>query len=144
MIRTSEQFWNEFHKKRWDFIGSYDEIKEQESKMLEEWYNEMAVGDHCHICHYSDVSPVTVVKRTAKTITVRYDKAERDPEWKPEWIPGGFSAYCTNNDEQRWIISEDLDGKTDVFRWSKVYNVFRNKHGEKLFPEWRKHYDYNF
>lgn len=107
-----------------------------------EFWNELEVGDHAHICHYSDISPVTVVKRTAKTITVRYDNAKLDSNWKPEFVVGGFSAHCINNDDQKWIITENPNGKTETFRLRNV--GWRNSANEKLYPEWMKHYDYNF
>lgn len=146
MKRTTAQFFEEYHEARWHFTGTYDERREQELKMFQDWYDEMEVGDHCHIAHWSDVSPCTIIKRTKTTITVRYDKATRKESWKPEWIPGGFSAVCLNNNDQddAWIIEEDEAGRTDIFRWSKRYNCFKNKCDEKLFPEWAKFYDYNF
>ena len=142
MKRTSKEFFEQYHTARWNFTGTYDERVEKEHQMFMDWWNELEVGDHAHIQHYSDVSPVTVIKRTAKTITVRYDKAESDPNWKPEFEVGGFSAHCTNNDEQKWIITEDPNGRTDTFRLRKC--GWRNSADEKLFPEWAKHYDYNF
>lgn len=133
-----------YHKARWELTGTYEERRAAEAKMFADWYNEMDVNEHAHIQHYSDVSPCTVVKRTKTTITVRYDKAERDPNWKPEWVVGGFAAHCLNNDEQRWIIEEDPAGEVETFRWHKRDNCFMNTSGEKLLPGWAKHYDYNF
>ena len=144
MKRTAKEFFEQYHTERWNLEGTYDERRKAELKMFEDWYKEMEVGDHCHIKHWSDVSPCTVIKRTKSTITVRYDKAERDPNWKPEWIVGGFSAHCTNNEDQEWIISEDPDGRVETFRWRKTRNCFMNTAEEKLFPEWMKFYDYNF
>ena len=140
MKRTSKEFFDWLYKARWDV--PWEERSEWENKAFLDWWNELEVGDHAHICHWSDVSPVTVIKRTAKTITVRYDKATKDPNWKPEWIPGGFSAICTNNDDQKWIIEEDENGRTETFRLRKI--GWRNKAEEKLYPGWAKHYDYNF
>lgn len=140
MKRTSREFFDWYYEARWNV--PFEERGAWENQAFLDWWNELEVGDHAHICHWSDVSPVTVIKRTAKTITVRYDKATRDPNWKPEWIPGGFSAYCTNNDEQKWIIEEDENGRTDTFRLRKC--GWRNKADEKLLPGWMKHYDYNF
>ena len=122
---------------------SYTEKWEIEKKMEAEWLDELDVGDHAHVSLWSDVEPVTVVKRTKKTVTVRRDKAERDPNWKPEWIPGGFSAICTNNEDQQWIIEEDPSGRTETFYWSGVNN--RWQHNDcTLRPGWLKIYDYNF
>lgn len=140
MKRTSEEFWKWYHKERWN-VPTADRDTWERNAMLE-WWNELEVGDHAHICHWSDVSPVTVIARTAKTITVRYNDAVLDPNWKPEFIVGGFAAHCTNNDEQQWIITENPNGKTETFRLRKV--GWRNKSDEKLYPGWMKKHDYNF
>lgn len=140
MKRSREEFFKWFQEERWKVSIYERDAWEHQARM--EWWNELEVGDHAHICHYSDVSPVTVIKRTAKTITVRYDKAERDPSWTPEWVSGGFAGHCTNQDEQRWIIEEDPDGRTEVFRLRRV--GWRNTADEKLYPGWKKFYDYNF
>lgn len=144
MKRTAKQFFEFYHTERWNLTGTYDERRAAEEKMFADWYHEMEVGDHAHVVMYTDVYPVTIVKKTATTLTVRRDKAERDPNWKPEFVVGGFAAHCTNNDEQRWIITEDPDGYTETFRWSKRYNAYRDTAGCELLPEWRKKYDYNF
>ena len=142
MKRSKEQFFNELYNARRNV--SWREREELDCKMFSDWYHEMEVGDHCHICHWSDVTPCTIIAKTPTTLTVRHDKATRDENWKPEWDIGGFSAHCTNIDEQKWNIEEDEDGTVEVFRWSKRYNQYRNTCGEKLFPEWKKFYDYNF
>jgi hypothetical protein len=109
-----------------------------------EWRQSLEVGDRVHICCYSDIEPATVIKRTKSSVTVRYDDADLDPNWKPEFIPGGFSAICTNDSDQKWIIKEDLNGRTETFRWSKRYGRFKNTSNEFCEPEWYKYYDYNF
>jgi hypothetical protein len=146
MKRTREQFMEEYNEKRWHFDGTYEERREQEKQMFKDWYDEMEVGDHCHIAHWSDVSPCTIINRTKTTITVRYDKATLKDTWKPEFVLGGFCAHCLNNEDQddAWDIEEDENGHTDVFRWSKKFNCYKNKCDEKLFPGWLKKYDYNF
>ena len=147
MKRTSKEFFENYYEATsYKHHLSYDEREELRLRLFKEWYDEMEVGDHCHICHWTDVSPCTVIKRTPTTITVRHDKATRRPEWKPEWVIGGFSAHCTNNDDQEnaWIIEEDPNGYTEVFRWSKRINAYKNASDEKLSPEWAKFHDYNF
>jgi hypothetical protein len=128
------------HKPSWD----YEEVCR---KLEGEWLKELKVGDHAHVNMYSDIEPCTVIKRTACTITVRYDDAKLNGTWKPHQIVGGFCAHCDNNDGQLnggWDIFEDPDGRTEVFRWSEKYQKWLNKCGEKLRPEWMKFYDYNF
>ena len=123
----------------WDYITEQDELRKN-------WYKSLEVGDRVHICHYSDISPATIVKRTEKMIIIRYEKANLDQSWKPEFIPGGFSAYCVNNSDQleHWIIEEDLDGSTEKFNWSEKRGVWKNKSNETIGVGWIKYYDYNF
>lgn len=56
---------------------------------------------------YTDIIPYEVVKYTKKTITIRELAVERDPNWKPEIIVGGFAGHCINQDEQKWIYKTD-------------------------------------
>lgn len=127
-----------------DYIRYDASWEEKDSALHQLWLdfvNGMEVGDHASVKLWSDEEPCTVIRRTAKTITVRYDKAELDPNWKPEWIPGGFSAICTNNSEQKWIITEDPNGSTETFRMTKRG---WEHNGCRLTPGWHKYYDYNF
>ena len=74
---------------------------------------------------YTDRSPFEVVKVVSdQTLEIRAMKAERNPNWYPEWVAGGFSAICTNDNEQEWIITSAP--KATVFRirkQKKVWNV---------------------
>ena len=136
---------NEF-KSRWDKtfdIDSFDKRDEAQEELLREYNSGLEVGDKAHVMLYSDVEPVTVIKRTKTTVTVRYDKAKRNPNWKPEWITGGFSAICTNIEDQQWIIEDDEEGRLEKFYWSTKMNCFVHN-GLRLKPCWRKYYDYNF
>ena len=54
------------------------------------------VGDGVTVNLWSDRYAATVIKVTKSTATVRRDKATLNPDFKPEWIPGGFAAHCTN------------------------------------------------
>ena len=141
-MRTSKEFFDSYYE-AYRNAGSYEEAERIREQMFSDWYHEMTVGDHAHVHLYTDNEPVTIIAKTKTTLTVRYDKAELDPDWKPEFIIGGFSAHCTNNDEQRWIITENPDGRTEVFRWSSRMNCYQSK-GCKLLPGWVKTYDYNF
>lgn len=118
--------------------------EDEQNRIYAEWLLELQPGDRAHVCFYSDVEPCTVIKRTATTVTIRYDDAELDKSWKPEIELGGFVGHCTNNDEQRWNIFEDPDGRTETFRWSKKSNRWLNTSKCRLYPEWAKKYDYNF
>lgn len=119
------------------------------------------VGDGISECLYSDVNPYTVVdvSKNGKRIKVRACKAELADGWKPEFIPGGFSAHCTNQSEQKWNIEEDEEGRVVELSLRRV--KFKNPnlpatHRECWVPVgsspntvcWvaghRKFHDYNF
>lgn len=157
MNRTREQYNNERRAienkwfDEWNALGGPESGKrpdwyyrDAQHELRKDWLKSLEVGDRVHIQMYSDVEPATVVKRTAKSITVRKDKAERDPSWKPEFIVGGFAGHCTNQDSQRWFITEDLEGSTERFNWSEKYGCWKNRADETLWPDWEKFYDYNF
>lgn len=142
-----DKWFDEWHEKRVNGDNSYPDwsYEDEIANLRKEWRQSLEVGDKVHICCYSDINPATVIKKTATTLTVRYDKAHLDG-WKPEMIPGGFSAVCLNDSDQigHWIIEDDLDGRTEVFRWSKRHNRYKNRSDEFCEPEWLKYYDYNF
>lgn len=132
--------WNkEGEKPSWDY-------QEKQNEIYTEWLLSLEVGDHAHIAHYSDVTPCTVIKRTATTITVRNDTARKSDKWNPQWIAGGFAAHCINNENQDdwWICEEDPNGTEEIFRWRKKSQNWMNTCDERLYPEWKYHYDYNF
>ena len=140
IMAIQDKWFDEWHatgvKPEWDY-------SEERTRIMEEWHKDLNVGDHVHVHLYTDVDPATVIKRTPTSITVRHDKATLDPDWKPEWIAGGFAGHCVNQNEQRWFIEEDPDGGVETFRWSKKTKCYQ-RDGVKVFPEWRKFYDYNF
>ena len=97
---------------------------------------------------YSDVRPCEVVEvKSEKKVIVREMKAERDPDWKPDFVAGGFTAHCTNNNRQNWICSSDPDGhlmaisKRKDGRW---YEVGGNYNSFVFSDKPLKHHDYNF
>jgi hypothetical protein len=103
------------------------------------------VGDGVTMGLYSDAHAGTIVKVTKTSVTVQRDKATLDPNWKPDFVAGGFAGHCTNQNEQTYTYEQDPNGETVTFRWSKKYNQFRNtKRGQKLYKGRREFYDYNF
>ena len=141
-MKITERQYNE----RWSEIIESDldwrEREEAKDKLWREYIEGVEVGDRMNVKLWTDVEPCTVIKRTAKSITVRYDKAELDPNWEAKWVIGGFSAICTNDHEQKWIITEDKDSqRTETFRLTKLGWAHN---GCLCNPGWRKYYDYNF
>lgn len=83
---------------------------------------------------------------TDKTLTIQRDKAIRDPSFKPQWVPGGFSAICTNSEEQSWTYERDPAGEIIRCRWSEKNGCWQSgSDGSIRISRGRhEHYDYNF
>lgn len=95
---------------------------------------------------YSDVTPYEVVRIVSdKTIEIREMDAVRDESFKLNFIPGGFSAHCDNQSDQKWIISSNEENNVVRIRLSKNRG-WQDKYGRRfaLADEPRKFYDYNF
>ena len=112
---------------------------------------------------YSDIRPHEVVKVISdKTIEIRAMNAELDPNWKPEFVSGGFAGHCVNQSSQKWIITSDPEADVFRIRYSKRHSYvvrrgsnnfeptevrcFADAGGNKykLSDEPRNFYDYNF
>lgn len=103
------------------------------------------VGDGATIHLWSDAHAVTIVKVTKTSVTVQRDIATRDPEWKPEFIVGGFAGHCTNQHSQTYTYEQDPKGELTTFRWSNKYQQYRiSKSGLSLSKGRHEFYDYNF
>ena len=95
---------------------------------------------------YSDINPFEIVRFVSeKTIEIREMKSEKDPSYKPEFIPGGFSVHCVNQHAQKWIITSDESAPVIRIRLSKNKG-WQDAHGRKfdLSEKPIKYYDYNF
>lgn len=95
---------------------------------------------------WSDVNPFEVVKVISdKTIEVREMDAERDDSVKLEFHVGGFSAHCSNQHDQKWLITSNPSNDVIRLRLSKT-GAWKDKHGRKygLSDKPVKFYDYNF
>ena len=94
---------------------------------------------------YSDVEPYEVIRAVSGiTLEIRHMNSVRDPEWKPEIIPGGFAGHCVNQHEQRWIITSDPSARVIRIRLGK--KGWKDKHGNRysVSDSPRKFHDYNF
>ncbi len=95
---------------------------------------------------YSDINPFEIVRKVSdKTMEVREMDAERDESVKMDFIPGGFSAVCTNMHSQKWHIKSQPDNPIVRIRMHKS-GVWKDKHGRRFSPSEQpcKFYDYNF
>jgi hypothetical protein len=101
--------------------------------------------NYANHCMYSDVDPYEVVRVISdKTIEIRPMKAERDNSVKLEFHVGGFSAHCSNQKQQKWIITSDETAPIKRIRLGK--RGWKDAHGGRynLADKPRKFHDYNF
>lgn len=139
-----DALWKEF----WRQYGSEwtDRIKHLESNFNRELNRELKVGDGVTMHLWSDAHACTIIARTDKTLTIQRDKAILDPSFKPEWVPGGFSAICTNSEKQKWSYERDPDGEIIRCRWSEKNGCWQSgSDGSIRISRGRhEHYDHNF
>ena len=91
---------------------------------------------------WSQSYPWVVVKRTAKTVTLAKVKTTRDPEFKPDFVAGGYAGYCTNQHEQTWLFDGFDENDTTVIRMTK--KGWARKGTRYTEDVAREFYDYNF
>lgn len=96
---------------------------------------------------YSDVTPFEVVRVVSdKCIEVREMDCEKDDSVKLDFQVGGFSAHCTNQRDQKWVMTSNETNPVTKVRWSKANNRWQDAHGRRFIPNDKpvKFYDYNF
>lgn len=115
------------------------------SQKYGEYFRDNAqVGDGATVCYFSDAHAYTIIKRTAKTLTLQRDKATLKQSFKPEFIVGGFCAHCTNQSEQDYDYERDPNGGIEIARWSERKKGFYVNGCLHVIPNRREFYDYNF
>lgn len=136
--------WNEYYDKYGRQFG--EDIRSLERAIHTEMNREVEVGDGVTMYLYSDAYACTVIAKTAKTITVQRDKATLDPNFKPEFVPGGFAAHCTNQDEQSYTYERDPNGEITKCYCSEKKGRFTTGGDQSIKIGLGRHefYDYNF
>ena len=124
----------------------HDMMRGLENDLQRALAQEIEVGDGVTVRLYTDAHACTVIARTAKTLTVQRDKATRDPSFVPQWVPGGFSAICTNNNDQKWNYQRDPSGEIIKCHWSEARGRWQAGERGCLSVTRGRHefYDYNF
>ena len=103
-------------------------------------------AQYANMYGYSDVEPYEVVKVISdKTMEVREMYSQRDESVKLDFHVGGFSAHCSNQRDQKWIITSNAHNPVIRIRRQKT-GVWKDKHGRRfgLHDQPIKFYDYNF
>ncbi|MDE6388934.1 MAG: hypothetical protein K2L82_14130 [Lachnospiraceae bacterium] len=102
------------------------------------------VGDGATINLWSDRHACTIIKVTKTTITVQRDTAILNPDFKPEFILGGFAEHCTNQSEQSYTYERDEQGQVTTIHWSEKYQSYGRPGFPTLSKGRHEFYDYNF
>ena len=107
---------------------------------LETTVNPSLIGKYINTYRWSEVNPlgkIIGIKGKSTLILARVNY-KRDESVQMDFIPGGFSAHCTNNHAQKWIYSVD-ESDTFTVRLSKSF-LRRNRIAEAPYH----FYDFNF
>ena len=94
---------------------------------------------------YTDIDPFEVVRVVSdRTLEIREMNTDRDDSVALEFHVGGFAAHCSNQRDQKWIITSDTSNKVIRIRLGK--GGWRDAHGRKfaLSEQPHKFFDYNF
>lgn len=104
-----------------------------------------ATQNFANLFGHSDIRPYEIVKRISdKTIEIREMKAERDQSVQMHFHVGGFMAHCSNQNEQKWVITSDDTNPVIRCRIQKD-GTWKSAYGKhRLSDTPRKFYDYNF
>ena len=137
--------FNEFEEKYNREHGRYLHL--DDSELIDAWHryfkDNAEVGDGATLCLWSDREAYTIIHRTPKSLTLRRCKAILDPNFKPEWVAGGFAGTVINQNEQSYTYEENENGRVIKAYWSEKYGRFRNGTCN-IIPDRREFYDYNF
>lgn len=143
-VEKRDKLWHEF----WANHGSVlkQRVEELELECRTELNREIEVGDGVTMCLWSDRHACTVIARTAKTLTIQRDKATLSPDFKPEWILGGFAAHCANQSEQKYTYERNPKGEIIRCRWSEKRGRWQSGSDGSIAIIRGRHefYDYNF
>jgi hypothetical protein len=101
---------------------------------------------YANLIGYSDVQPFEIlsVSKSGKQITIREMDVQRDPAWVPDFVAGGFTAHCANQEDQRWFIVPN-ESNPAIKAHKRADGYFWSAYGRhRVAREPRKFYDYNF
>lgn len=126
-----------FHQAAGEFKALENLYKRQQRDIA---FEGLTTGDRVTISGYTDRTVYTIIKRTAKTLTVQECKAtalHTTAELAPQ--EGGFACHFADQHKQRWKVEDDDAGTVRTIKygpkngWPRDVNV-----GDNYF------HDYNF
>lgn len=137
-------------------ITQYDIDQAAEVNARADKISALQVGEGITVSLWSDSEAFTIISRTDTRMILQQDKATLSPDWKPEWVAGGFAGHCTNQCDQTYTYERDEQGRvieislrrythngTERRVWKKK-GVGRKEIGGGVSRGRRKFHDYNF
>ena len=100
--------------------------------------------NYANLYGYTDITPFEIIKRTTKTISIREMYAEKNEDYKPEFIQGGYCATCTNQQDQKWNIISDPTRPVIKAYLRKDGNYYSRYGKHFLSDKPIRFYDFNF
>ena len=111
---------------------------------MSDWvWPDVKVGDGATVTYWTDRHACTIIKRTAKTLTLQQDKAILSENFKPVFVPGGFMGTVINQNEQSYTYEPDPSGRIYKAHWSEKHGGFYSD-GLRVIKGRHEFYDYNF
>lgn len=142
---NNREVYKEFEAIEKEMGLTWRDMDELKFQIRREENREIEVGDGVTYCLYSDKHACTVIARTKNTLTIQQDKATLDPNFKPEWVAGGFAGHCTNANEQSYTYERNPNGTIYKCHWSEKYGRFQCSDGSiRIIRGRHEYYDYNY
>lgn len=102
------------------------------------------VGEGATVHYWTDSNAYTIIARTEKSLTLQRDKAILDPNFKPDFIPGGFCGTVVNQYDQSYTYEKDPNGQIRKAYWSETKKGFYVEKTLRVSLGRHEFYDYNF
>lgn len=80
---------------------------------------EVGMGVTARVYTDSHALTITRISPSGKTFWATQDKTSLDPNWKPEFVVGGFAGHCVNQYDQKYEYQTDPDGEEIRFSLGK-------------------------
>jgi hypothetical protein len=94
----------------------------------------------------SDIQPFEIlsISKSGKKITIREMDAQLDQNWVPNFVAGGFTANCSNQEDQSWCFMPN-EANPEIAAYKRADGYFWSTYGKhRVAAKPRKFYDYNF
>jgi hypothetical protein len=162
VLKLDRKYYN-FEAEENGIVNSDYQLTEEALETIEEMivdgeylktkYNQITlcpkVGMGVTLSGYSDCHPAEIIEvvraknGNIKHLVIRGMDSELDPEWKPEMIAGGFAGHCTNQRDQKWILTSNPENHSSKVKLVK--DGWKSEYGKNVsLGKAVKFYDYNF